>query len=102
MNLALKVNDKDNVATIFAQVKKGEVVEVRDKGGASHTLAVTANIPYGHKIALAPVQPGDHIFKYGEVIGRASAGIGPGDYVHVHNLESTRARGDIEKTGKGG
>lgn len=40
--LALKVNDKDNVATIFANdVKAGMVVQIRDKKGnsVSETLA---------------------------------------------------------------
>ena len=34
MVLALKVNDKDNVATIFAeQVQGGDAIQVRDKKG---------------------------------------------------------------------
>ena len=34
MVLALKVNDKDNVATIFAeQVQGGDVIQIRDKKG---------------------------------------------------------------------
>ncbi len=97
MKLALQVDDRDNVATIFATVEKGETVEVRNKAGVSHPLVVTGDIPYGHKIALAAINPGDHIHKYGEVIGMATAAIGPGDYVHVHNLDSTRGRGDIGK-----
>ncbi|MCD8140777.1 MAG: UxaA family hydrolase [Planctomycetaceae bacterium] len=97
MKLALQVDDKDNVATIFATVAKGETVEVKNKAGGSRTLAVNDDIPYGHKIALVPIAPGSHIHKYGEVIGMATAAIAPGDYVHVHNFDSTRARGDIGK-----
>ena len=64
--MALHVDEKDNVATIFANgITDGTVVEVRD------------------------------IIKYGESIGRASADIRKGEYVHIHNLEALRGRGDL-------
>ncbi len=95
LNIALKVNDLDNVATIFAEgVSKNDEVEVRDKKGGSRTMTVLGDIPYGHKIALADIAPGQDIIKYGEAIGMASRQIGKGEYVHVHNLDSKRGRGD--------
>ena len=94
--LAIKVNDKDNVATIFAKdVLNGIKVEVRDKKGQSETLDVIGDIPYGHKIALTDIAPGAPILKYGETIGSASKPIKRGEYVHVHNLDSRRGRGDL-------
>lgn len=52
--LALKVNDKDNVATIFANdVKAGMVVQIRDKKGNSVSETLLADIPYGHKVAVS-------------------------------------------------
>lgn len=95
--LALKVNDKDNVATIFANdVKEGMAVNIRDKKGNSVTETVRADIPYGHKVAVKPIRKGEPIIKYGEEIGVATQDIETGDYVHVHNLDSQRARGDLE------
>jgi altronate dehydratase small subunit len=38
--------------------------------------------------------------KYGEMIGKASAAIAKGALVHIHNLEGTRARGDLERSGE--
>lgn len=97
MILALKVHDRDNVATLFADaVRAGSEVEVRDKEGRKDHLTVHADIPYGHKVALADIPKGAEIYKYGESIGAASVDIRRGDYVHVHNLESLRARGDLE------
>ena len=32
--------------------------------------------------------------KYGEIIGLATKDIQQGEYVHVHNIESCRGRGD--------
>ena len=99
--IALKVNDKDNVATIFANgITDGMVVEVRDPRGNMEEITVIGDVPYGHKIALKPIHKGELIIKYGEEIGMASADIVKGEYVHVHNLESMRGRGDWEKGGR--
>ena len=96
--IALKVADADNVATIFADgITGGTVVQVRDRSGAGPLLAARGDIPYGHKIALEDIAPGQTIVKYGESIGVASRAIAAGDYVHVHNLDSMRGRGDLER-----
>mgnify|MGYP000956167965 FL=1 len=95
LDLALKVNDKDNVATIFAEVKAGMQVEVRDKKGNSEIITVTGDIPYGHKFAIIDINIDEEIYKYGEEIGIATRDIKKGDYVHVHNLDSMRGRGDL-------
>ena len=98
LNLALKVSDLDNVATIFANgITDGTQVEVRDKRGESFPLTVHGDVPYGHKIAIAEIHVGEQITKYGEEIGIATKEIKPGDYVHVHNLDSMRGRGDWQK-----
>ena len=96
LKLALKVDDLDNVATIFANgITDGTEVEVRDKKGNSEIITVHGDVPYGHKIALRDIAPGEHIMKYGECIGAASHPISKGDYVHVHNLYALRGRGDL-------
>lgn len=96
LKLALKVDDLDNVATIFANgITDGMQVEVRDKKGNSEVITVHGDVPYGHKIALRDMAPGERIMKYGECIGAASHPISKGDYVHVHNLDALRGRGDL-------
>ncbi len=96
MKLALKCDHLDNVATIFANdVRDQDAVEVRDKMGESEVLTVIGDVPYGHKIALTDLNPGDKIMKYGECIGAANAPIRKGEYVHVHNMDALRGRGDL-------
>ena len=96
LKLALKVDDLDNVATIFANgITDGMQVEMRDKKGVSEIITVHGDVPYGHKIAVKDIEKGAPIMKYGESIGRASCDIKKGDYVHVHNLEAMRGRGDL-------
>ena len=95
--MALKVDDLDNVATVFAnEVTPGTILEVRDKKGNREEITVHENIPYGHKIAVSPIGQGMHIMKYGESIGEASCDIARGDYVHVHNMKALRGRGDLK------
>lgn len=94
--LALKVTDIDNVATIFANdVVSGMQVDIRDKKGNSENVTVIGDVPYGHKIAVRDIKKGELIVKYGEEIGGALCDIKKGEYVHVHNLEALRGRGDL-------
>ena len=96
LKLALKVNDLDNVATIFAtETRDGDIVEIRDKKGNTETIAIHGDVPYGHKIATRDIRTGEPIIKYGEAIGAATREIKKGEYVHVHNLDSMRGRGDL-------
>ena len=64
LKLALKVDDKDNVATIFANgITDGTEVEIRDKKGQMEPVNVIGDIPYGHKIAVRDIKEGDPIMK---------------------------------------
>jgi (2R)-sulfolactate sulfo-lyase subunit alpha len=54
------------------------------------TVRAVHDIPIGHKLALADIQPGDTIIKYGHDIGRAVAPIGRGEHLHVHNVKTKR------------
>lgn len=94
--LALRVDDLDNVATVFANgITSGTEIEVRDKKGNIDRITVYSDIPYGHKIAVTDIPAGAHIMKYGESIGEAECDIRRGDYVHVHNMKALRGRGDL-------
>ncbi len=100
LKIALKVNDLDNVATIFANdIRDGMEVEIRDKKGEKEVIKVIGNVPYGHKIAVKDISKGEQIIKYGEEIGVATHDIKYGEYVHVHNLDSMRGRGDLVDKG---
>lgn len=102
MYLALKVSDLDNVATIFAEgIMPGVEIEVKDKQGNIEVLKALDPIPYGHKIAVREIAPGEQITKYGEEIGLATKAIAAGSHVHVHNLDSMRGRGDLGEEEQG-
>lgn len=85
---ALRINPADNVAVALVDLSAGTPLAL---DAADVPAVVTrAAIPFGHKIALAPIASGAEVIKYGASIGRASADIVPGDHVHNHNLVSVR------------
>lgn len=95
---ALIMHPDDNVATAVEEIGPGEEVRI-PVGAASRTLTAVEAIPFGFKIALADIPRDGRIVKYGETIGKAGAPIPKGTLVHIHNLEGTRARGDLAKGG---
>ncbi len=91
MKKALQMHPADNVATVLANLSKGEIVQVVSAAQESlQILEASKDIPFGHKIALSQIEQGGKIIKYGEVIGIASKLIQAGDHVHIHNVESAR------------
>lgn len=95
---ALIMHPSDNVATAVEDIQAGEQVAVPASGSVL-ALRAAEPIPFGFKIALQDIARGEIIRKYGETIGKASLAIAKGTLVHVHNLEGTRARGDLAKGG---
>ena len=92
MTRAIVLHAEDNVATLIAAGTGGASADLT--GEREGSVRLNADIPYGHKCAIAALRTGDDILKYGQVIGRATADIAIGDHVHIHNVEALRARGD--------
>lgn len=82
----------DNVATLLAHVDAGGTVTIDTANGEIHIQA-HESIALGHKIALADLASGDRVIKYGQCMGVATTPIARGQWVHIHNVRSTRAQG---------
>jgi len=93
---AVVLNSKDNVATALTDLEAGEVVEA-EVGRGAVSVTLVDSIPFGHKFSLTDIKSDSTIMKYGEIIGKATTDIKPGQHVHVHNVASTRGRGDVAK-----
>lgn len=85
----LLLSDSDNVGTTVDDFDSGTEIEYDDR-----TVVLSADVPFGHKVAVESLAAGDEVRKYGEVIGTATQAIARGEWVHTHNCESTRGRGD--------
>ena len=85
METVLRIDPKDNLVTCLRAVKSGEEITVDGE-----KIKVSGDVPQFHKIAIADISKGGICYKYGQMIGKASADIKKGDYVHVHNLVSAK------------
>ncbi|MFQ5982557.1 MAG: UxaA family hydrolase [Woeseiaceae bacterium] len=78
----IQLNASDNVAVVLETIDPGVHLDGLD-------LQSGELIPAGHKIAVAAIESGQAITKYGQQIGVASQDISPGAHVHTHNVEVT-------------
>lgn len=90
----IKINDSDNVITLLRNFEEGETLD--KASDINNSIRIAEDIEAGFKVAVTEIKKGEDIVKYGEVIGRATENIFPGEKVHVHNVEGKRARGDIK------
>jgi altronate dehydratase small subunit len=82
-NIVIRLHEKDNVAVALRNIKSGEMISVP---GQMEKLEAVKSIPYGHKIAIAPIVEGAVVTKYGECMGIATENIPVGSYVHISNV----------------
>lgn len=87
------LHPKDNTITALKDLPEGDILVIEDDGKQTQ-IKLRAHIAYAHKAAITPMSKGADVIKYGEVIGVATDNIEPGDHVHVHNVDSKRAKRD--------
>ncbi|MFM7145320.1 MAG: UxaA family hydrolase [Actinomycetales bacterium] len=83
--LAIVLDPTDSVAVALTPLVPGQTIAT--PGGE---IIVAEPIPAGHKVALRRIGVDEDVFKYAEPIGHATADIGVGEHVHVHNLVGNR------------
>ena len=80
MNNLIILNKNDNVAVTPFVINPQTKIERQG-------IVSIDPIPFGHKICLKPINKGEPVIKYDQIIGFASKSIRPGEHVHSHNLE---------------
>ncbi|MGI6252009.1 MAG: UxaA family hydrolase [Aminivibrio sp.] len=76
------LNSMDNVATLPGGGKAGQSL-------AGPGVVLREDVSPGHKAALRAISEGEPVIKYGHTMGRATKDIMAGEWVHVHNVESS-------------
>jgi len=79
----LRINPADNVAVALEALQAGEVVVV---DGVE--ITINAEIPMGHKFALAALAEKENVVKYGYAIGHARVAIKQGDWVNETTIKT--------------
>lgn len=74
----IRLDPEDNIAVAIRDIAAGDTI--------MDAITARADIPLGHKIALAAIAHGAPVMKFGQVIGEALSPIEIGDWVHAHNL----------------
>jgi len=87
MKEILIMHSRDNVGICLRDFSSGEKLDFK-RDDKDLCVTVEDPIPMGHKVALAEIQRGDPIVKYGENIGRATIDITAGQHVHIHNVKN--------------
>jgi altronate dehydratase small subunit len=91
---AILMNKKDNVATALFSIKKNDSAVITYNNEIINEIIVLDDIEIYHKTAIKPIENGDLVYKYGEVIGRTTSSIKVGEHVHVNNIESVRGKNE--------
>lgn len=76
---AVQLNSRDNVVIALRDLEPGEAL-------SAWGIVVQSAILQAHKVASQPISKGEHILRYGQIIGQATQGIAAGEHVHVQNL----------------
>lgn len=83
--------DGDDVGVAVEDIPAGTQSAGRYKDQPGEIdIVVSEDVPLGHKLALHDISSGAEIVEYGVTIGRATADIKAGQYVHTHNLKGQR------------
>ena len=79
MEKSIRIHPLDNGAVALTDLHAGETVA---------GITLREDVPAGHKVALAPLHPGDKVIKYGCPIGHATVEVAPGSWLHTHNVRT--------------
>lgn len=75
----IRLNPDDNVAVALEDLAAGRLLP-------DHGITTLSEVRSGHKIALADIDAGAAVIRYGQMIGVATRTIPAGSHVHSHNL----------------
>ncbi len=76
---ALRLQKDDNVVIALCDLAAGDQIEYLD-------VPLPVAVPRAHKIAIRPIAKGEHVYRYGQIIGEAKEDIAKGAHIHSHNL----------------
>ncbi|MEP3436864.1 MAG: altronate dehydratase family protein [Hoeflea sp.] len=90
MKRLLHMHKDDQIAIAVDGLEAGEALP-------NFEVVACDRVPPGHKIAIAAIAKGSEVRRLGQVIGRATADIAAGQWLHEHNLgyEPSHAARDI-------
>ncbi|MHC6181296.1 UxaA family hydrolase [Clostridium sp. JNZ X4-2] len=86
---SLLISEKDSVAVALDGLVENNTARYKT-GKKIEQISILENVPIYHKFSICDIKEGDLVYKYGQVIGKASKNIKKGQHVHSQNLISIR------------
>ncbi len=87
---AIRLNVRDQVATVLGDATSGEDIKVYSQDMEKLTeVKALQKIPFGNKVALEDIEKDITLYKGGYPIGCVVKNIKAGDLVHVQNVRSS-------------
>jgi len=83
MITAIMIDKRDNVAMVTVQAEAGQSIHVTETG---QVVEAIEPVKAGHKVALARLEAGEAVIKYGIPIGRLTSAVDKGGWISTHNL----------------
>ncbi len=78
----IQLHPDDPIAIAKRDLSAGERICL----SPGQSLTIQEDIPAGHKAALVALQAGQSVLRYGCPIGKTTAAVDPGGWLHSHNL----------------
>jgi len=78
----LRIHPADNVAVALQDLKKDNQIRLEN-----HCFLLSENIKAKHKFALKTLQPGDEVYMYGVLVGKATKAVPQGSLLSTDNLQ---------------
>lgn len=82
MQKVLKVHPDDNVLVALTNLNKGEVVTYKGED-----FLLQTDVQAKHKFPTVDLQPGDSIYMYGVLVGKAQEFIAKGSWINTSNVK---------------
>jgi altronate hydrolase len=78
----LQIHPDDNIMVALQDLEKGSAIHV-----SGHSFTLADRIAAKHKFSLKPLHPGDNIYMYGVLVGKANHSIQQGAALTVQNIQ---------------
>lgn len=75
----IRLHPNDNLVVALTDLFKDQLLE-------SLNVPLQQAVPRGHKVACTDIRAGQHVIRYGQIIGQAKQDIRAGEHIHEHNL----------------
>ncbi|GIM28444.1 D-galactarate dehydratase [Clostridium polyendosporum] len=86
---SLMISEKDSVAVALEELNEGDAAKYK-VSDEIREIKIVQNVPIYHKFVIVDVKEGDFVYKYGQVIGKATQDIKIGQHLHTHNITGIR------------